>query len=126
MGLTQPALAAAAGIPLSTEQKYEGGHRQPGSDALAGYVRAGINANWLLTGEGQMLVRDMHPVPPGALDVELLRSAIVGIDEALIELRMTMPPDRKFELAMGIYEMALQAKVKPARATVLRLVRSAA
>jgi phage repressor protein C with HTH and peptisase S24 domain len=31
--------------------------RAPGAEAIEGFVRAGINANWLVTGQGEMLVQ---------------------------------------------------------------------
>lgn len=52
-------MVARTGIPLDTYRKYEGGTRSPGSDAITGLVRAGINANWLLTGEGPMLLAEL-------------------------------------------------------------------
>lgn len=63
LGLTQEELVAISGIPIDTLRKYEGGRSQPGADAVAGYVRAGINANWLLTGDGPMRMADL--VQPG-------------------------------------------------------------
>ncbi|MBA4381793.1 MAG: hypothetical protein C0406_04435 [Sideroxydans sp.] len=57
--LNQPDSAALLGIPFSTYQKYEGDLRAPGSEALECFLRAGINLNWLLTGDGQMLMSNI-------------------------------------------------------------------
>ncbi len=54
--MTQEALAERTGIPLSTLKKYEGSHREPGAEALAQMANADINAYWLLSGEGPMLL----------------------------------------------------------------------
>lgn len=55
--LTQKELVSASGVPLPSLRDYELGNRIPGGDAVAALVRAGINANWLLTGEGEMLLQ---------------------------------------------------------------------
>jgi len=58
LGLTQQQFCERTGIPLRTLRGYEGGTRHPGEDALAAIARTGVNMNWLLTGEGEMLPRD--------------------------------------------------------------------
>lgn len=47
--------AAKFDIAYSTYKRYENGTSEPGSEAIAGMVRSGLNANWLMTGEGEML-----------------------------------------------------------------------
>lgn len=59
LGFGQAEAASKFGIPISTYRKYESGPSEPGADAVAGISRAGINANWLLTGEGQMLLNQV-------------------------------------------------------------------
>lgn len=78
LGLKQDEIATQSGIPKSTYQKYEMGLRAPGSDAIAGFVRLGINANWLLTGEGPMLLKDLapKPAPPLRINVEALAATL--------------------------------------------------
>lgn len=56
---TQDAMAVKSGIPVGTYQKYELGQRAPGAKAIQGLMQLGINANWLLTGEGPMLLADL-------------------------------------------------------------------
>ena len=63
MGIGQADASSKFGIPVSTYRKYETGPSEPGSDAIAGISRAGINANWLLTGEGAMLLSDDQARP---------------------------------------------------------------
>lgn len=55
LGLKQEELAAQSGVSSRAYQGYEAGRSVPGGEAIEGFVRAGINANWLLTGEGPML-----------------------------------------------------------------------
>lgn len=65
--LTQPEAATRLGVPFRTYQNYEGGVRPPNTDAWLAFVRAGINAHWLLTGEGKMLQKPaVSPASPCA------------------------------------------------------------
>lgn len=57
--LKQDEVVTVSGIPLSTYRKYEGGTAEPGAKAMAGLVATGLNANWLLTGEGPMLLAEL-------------------------------------------------------------------
>lgn len=62
----------------------------PGGKIISGLVRLGINANWLLTGEGVMLLKDLvpqvvekpvsQPINVGALDAILRGSLMVHAD----------------------------------------------
>lgn len=54
--LTQPEAATRLGVNFRSYQNYEGDVRPPKSDSLESFARAGINTNWLLTGEGEMLL----------------------------------------------------------------------
>lgn len=56
LGLTQADAASKFAIPIGSLRKYESGPSEPGSEAISGFVRGGINANWLLTGEGEMFL----------------------------------------------------------------------
>lgn len=56
--LTQEGLAKAVGGSKRGIQENEARNRVPGGDVVAGMVRLGINANWLLTGSGEMLVSE--------------------------------------------------------------------
>ncbi len=58
-GLRQEDAAARLGLSPSTYQNYERGTRRPDTDGWEAFVRGGINANWLLTGEGEMLLADV-------------------------------------------------------------------
>lgn len=61
LSLTQKELCNVAGMKLPSLRDYELGNSVPGGEAVACLSRVGINANWLLTGEGQMLL------PPPAI-----------------------------------------------------------
>lgn len=69
--LTQKELCEQAEMKLPSVRDYELGNRIPGGEAVAALMRVGISANWLLTGEGAMLLSDDHPRPaPPAVQTE--------------------------------------------------------
>ena len=59
LGLKQDEFAAQSCVSIRAYQTYEGGRSLPGAEAIEGFTRLGINANWLLTGEGPMLLADL-------------------------------------------------------------------
>lgn len=54
LGKTQKDMAALIQISYRTWQNYEDGVNSPGWDACGALVKLGFNANWLLTGIGEM------------------------------------------------------------------------
>ena len=81
LGLTQDVLAAQAGGTSNRGlQDNESGKSMPGGQMIAALVNAGINANWILTGHGQMLlpprpsatVLHTEQIPPGYVSLATL------------------------------------------------------
>lgn len=72
LDLTQKELCEQAAMKLPSLRDYELGNRIPGGEAVAALMRVGINANWLLTGEGAMLLEDgqARPAPSAQHVVE--------------------------------------------------------
>ena len=56
LGLTQKGVAEKLCISARGYQVYEDGHSFPGGKVIEGFVNLGVNANWLLTGEGDMFL----------------------------------------------------------------------
>lgn len=96
LGLKQDEMSAQSGVSYSAYQKYEMGRSLPCADALVGFMQLGINANWLLTGEGPMLLADLQAPSVDAgthMEAELLarfrvcdddgKSALSKLAEAL-------------------------------------------
>ena len=54
-GMSQVAVAKAAGVSVTAWQNYENGNQCPGGKVLGALVQLGVNVNWILTGEGQMM-----------------------------------------------------------------------
>lgn len=54
LGKSQKEMAALLGISYRTYENYEKGLNSPNWDVCESLVKLGFNANWLLTGEGEM------------------------------------------------------------------------
>lgn len=52
-------MSEATRISLQNWKRYEGSKVIPGGDAIEKAILAGVNANWLLTGEGPMRLADI-------------------------------------------------------------------
>jgi transcriptional regulator with XRE-family HTH domain len=60
IGVNIDAFSAITDIPISSLKKYESDHRVPGGEAIQSTAKAGINAHWLVTGHGPMLIKDLY------------------------------------------------------------------
>jgi transcriptional regulator with XRE-family HTH domain len=126
LSITQDCLAAMAGAPSKSGlQNNEAGKSMPGGRMIGALVRAGINANWLLTGEGPMLLADLQAAQvAGALDRERMRMAIEAIEEALEEGGLVMAPTKKAEVVLAAYDVLETFGVTKEK--VMKLVKLAA
>lgn len=106
LGLSQAKFCEQNGYSLRTYQKNEGGHNEAGITLGAAFSRAGINANWLLTGEGPMRLADLADATrgPDTLDRERMSLAIQTIEEGLTEARLMVKPEKKGRLLLAIYD----------------------
>lgn len=103
--LTQDAISDATGIPLGTYKKYEGDERSPGSDALDALRKLGVNINWLLSGEGAMLLRDMeHEAAPPDVDPDTLTAVIEEMEQALERRHLYLAPAKKARAIGVLYD----------------------
>lgn len=57
--LSQARIAEENGYSVRTYQKNEGGLNEPGICLAAAFMRAGVNANWLLLEKGPMLLAEL-------------------------------------------------------------------
>lgn len=123
LGLSQKEIAEQSGVSARGYQGYEDGRSTPGGEAIAGLVRLGINANWLLTGEGSMLLADLQ-APAGVLDQGRLQLSIQAVEEGLAEAKRVMVPAKKAELVFAVYDLLQEPSITKER--VLKLVKLAA
>lgn len=63
---SQPEMDVLLGIGKKSWQRYESGGHVPGSQVIAGLVRMGFNANWVLIGEGPMRMDEL--LQPGEMN----------------------------------------------------------
>jgi len=105
LGLSQTEAANGSGVPVGTLRKYEQGPSLPGAEAIAGFVRLGINANWLLTGEGPMLRADQPPQPAPAPRINA--EALSVMLEAARIAHPKADPARHAELAARFYALSV-------------------
>ena len=95
LGLTQDGLAKVVGSSKRGIQENEALKSVPGGEVLAGFVRAGINANWLLTGEGPMLLSDLSATNvaiPAAPAYVAPKISVIALEESLSAMLATAKP----------------------------------
>jgi len=127
VGLNHKEFAARAGLKFSSHNKYVAGTSAPGAEALFGYLQAGISANYIVGGIEPILVSDIRKeTSPGAFDPLLMQEVIEIVEQLLDEHRRVLPPPKKAELLVTLYEMFRESATPVHRATVLRLVNLAA
>jgi bacteriophage CI repressor helix-turn-helix domain len=66
--------ADQAGIAYRTMQGYIGGEREPNAEGMTGIAKAGVNLNWLVSGEGEMFTNNTEIIDLTQLEKELLAS----------------------------------------------------
>ena len=99
-GLSATQMAEAAGLKnRKSWEDYERGNHLPTGPVLLRLAEMGINTNWLLTGQGQMLLCES---PSSPLNEDLLGQVIAGVEELLAERGYRVTPAHKAEL-IGIF-----------------------
>lgn len=96
ISLGQEDAAARIGLSPSTYQNYERDVRRPNAAGFNAFTKAGINAKWLLTGEGEMLLDQGAQSAPGQLQASPAQyrveesapqpEALAGVDSAFLRL----------------------------------------
>jgi transcriptional regulator with XRE-family HTH domain len=108
LNLKQDEMAEQSGVSARAYQGYEAGRSIPGGEAIEGFVRMGINANWLLTGEGPMLIKDLGAFSNErfvGLDRKRLAQALDATDRGLKAAGREMMPDKKADLVVAVYDL---------------------
>jgi transcriptional regulator with XRE-family HTH domain len=136
LGLSQQALAEAVGGSKRGIQDNEARNRVPGGDVINALVRLGLNANWLLTGEGPMLLADLalqvrqpssnyQVESPAQIDAVMLQQVIEYFHKWQAENRdrVRIDPSRHGAVIAVLYKVSITAgKVhEPDLAQVLSL-----
>lgn len=106
LALSQADFCVQSGYNVRTYQRNEEGRNEAGITLGAAFARAGINVNWLLTGEGPMRIEDLQAAKtPDSLDRERMRLAMEAVEEGLSEAKLTMVPAKKAELLLAAYDL---------------------
>ncbi len=109
--LTQKGFGEKYGHNLRTYQKNESGTSEAGICLAATFIRAGINANWLLTGEGPMLLADFAtPAPPVVAHTPINMGALAALLQGAVALvNQGMSAEKACRLAVETYQRAMDA-----------------
>jgi transcriptional regulator with XRE-family HTH domain len=92
VGLSRPAFATKYGCSVRTLENNEAGRNEPGVGIVLSFYSLGINANWLLTGEGPMLLADLAaPAPAAAPKPEPPRINVDALAHAYAVTLQTAP-----------------------------------
>ena len=86
--------AEQAGIAYRTIQGYIGGEREPNAEGMSGIAKAGVNLNWLVSGEGEMF-QDVTQ-----------KNTISEQEEKLIAYYRMMPENLKDAFAISFKEIS--------------------
>ena len=66
--------AEQTGIAYRTLQGYVGGEREPNAEGMTGIAKAGVNLNWLVSGEGEMFQIAMQEIAMSDQEEKLLNN----------------------------------------------------
>jgi putative uncharacterized protein (fragment) len=86
--------AEQSGIAYRTMQGYIGGEREPNAEGMSGIAKAGVNLNWLVSGEGEMF------------QTLTQKSTMSEQEEKLIADYRTMPENLKDAFAISFKEIS--------------------
>ena len=95
-------------MPVPTLKGLEGGKSIPGGKAILQLCSPGVNANWLLTGAGEMWLKDLVRPPP-ALNAALLSSTLAAVQADIARARLAPSPEKHAEVVALVYEHCLAA-----------------
>ena len=66
--------AEQTGIAYRTLQGYVGGEREPNAEGMTSIAKAGVNLNWLVSGEGEMFQVAMQEIVMSEQEEKLLNN----------------------------------------------------
>ncbi len=108
LSLSRKGFCEKYGGRIRTLEKNEAGSNEAGVCLAGAFIRAGINANWLLTGEGPMLLKDLELVPAKVV----INADALGIT---LDAVRTAHPKASFsgiaKLAAKLYVMSVEEGV---------------
>jgi len=120
-GLSGEEFGERIGVGKGAVSTYEVGESFPRWETLNRIAElAGQDFNWLLAGEATGTLRGGET----ALDEEVLTDVIQGIEEGLAELALHIPPAKKAELVVLLYDMMIEEEGrKPKKSQIEKILR---
>ncbi len=130
LGQSQQGMGQLLGISKNSWQLYESGNQNPGSQIIAALVERGINANWLLAGEGPMLISELYDQAGSPVDMEILEGILTGLAEIEELEGEPMEPNWRARMTAALYEYFVEeeaegADIKQDIGKVIKLIRKA-
>lgn len=86
--------AEQTGIAYRTLQGYVGGEREPNAEGMTAIAKAGVNLNWLVSGEGEMF------------QIATQEIAMSEQEEKLLNNYRTMPENLKDAFSISFKEIS--------------------
>jgi transcriptional regulator with XRE-family HTH domain len=115
---SQRDFAELLGVSFRGLQTYETGTSIPGGSVLSAYASLGFNINWILLGEGPMLLEVKDHDLYFLQDNKLLDDVIMAIEEYLREINRVLPISKKRELIKTLYLVAIDLNAVPTKETI--------
>ncbi len=103
LGLSRPEFVEIYGGSVRTLENNERGRNEPGAATLSAFMALGVNANWLLTGEGPMLLAELarKEAQSPRINAEALSAILRGLLEA------GAPPAKACTAAVEFYQISI-------------------
>jgi|GEM_PF-1156554 len=130
--MDKPSFAEALDVgSTNTIYRWEKGLAYPPADKLhLMHEKFGISIDWLVTGAGEMKAGEGSPgskaeaCPEGeVLDRDMMAQVIRGVEKWLNKKQAALPPDKKAELILLLYEHFRETEGQVEEKTVERYLR---
>jgi len=113
LGHSATRMAEAVGLgSRKSWENYEKGNHVPNGIILTRLAELGIDATWLLTGDGSMIRADAPaqaaPAAPSDIDEPLLKDIVSAVETHLDERRIALSPEKKSLLISELYMLMLE------------------
>lgn len=107
--LTQAQFALLMNMSTTGLQSNESNRSLPNSKLLLALYAKGLNVNWLLSGEGEMLLRASKESIPPQLggNINVYAEAMEVIDLFLQKNQRTLTPEKKRQAVDALYHLSM-------------------
>lgn len=104
LGKSQKEMAMLINVSFRALQGYEAGENEPGSKVIIALTKIGFNANWLLTGEGEMRNRSLplEIKDAGVKSFTISTSVVMEYQESLKE---KISPEKQGRLIYTLWKI---------------------